>query len=172
VNAFIDECRAEWRRLRVPDAEANEMASDLASDLAEAEAEGLTAEEVLGTGAFDPRAFAAAWAAERGVIPSSPQRSSRLRRPVNLLVIGAISVFGALAAGMFLLASRTGSAISATPEGRTFTPPIPPDDVHRLTALDVADALAGILLLLAICGMVLTAYLWMRRRPRPPAAPA
>jgi hypothetical protein len=172
VNPFIEECRREWRRLRVPDAVANEMATDLASDLGEAEAEGISAEEVLGSGAFDPRSFAASWAAERGVIPSSPVRANPLRRPVNLIVIATGSVLGAVGAALILFASRTGSSISVAPQGRPFAPPMPRGQVvHRLTAVDVVDALAGILLVLAILGMALSAYVWMsRRRSRPPGA--
>ena len=48
MNEFVEECRREWRRLGVPDPVANEMAADLAADLEEAEAEGCSAEEVLG----------------------------------------------------------------------------------------------------------------------------
>jgi hypothetical protein len=174
VNAFIEECRREWRRLRVPDPIANEIAADLASDLAEAEAEGVSAEEVLGSSAFDPRSFAASWAGERGVIPSSPVRANRLRKPVSVAVIATVSVLGAVGATLVLFASRSGSAIAVAPEPRPFAPRIPPGQlVHRVTAVDVLDALAGILLVLAILGMVLSAYLWMsRRRSRPPAAPA
>lgn len=54
MNEFVEECRREWKRLRVPDAVAAEMAADLAADLEEAEAEGASAEEVLGGSAFDP----------------------------------------------------------------------------------------------------------------------
>lgn len=67
MNEFVEECRREWRRLGVRDADANEMAADLAADLGEAEAEGGSPEDVLGTSAFDPRGFAAAWAVARGV---------------------------------------------------------------------------------------------------------
>ena len=43
------------------------MAADLTADIEEAEAEGGSAEDVLGNSAFDPRRFAAAWAGARGV---------------------------------------------------------------------------------------------------------
>ena len=66
---FVEECRKEWKRLRVPDPIANEMAADLEVDLREADADGASAEEVLGSAAFDPRSFAAAWASARGVVP-------------------------------------------------------------------------------------------------------
>ena len=63
----------EWRRLGVPDPLAEEMAADLAADIKEAEAEGMPAEEYLGSSFFDPRSFAASWAGERGVIPAPHQ---------------------------------------------------------------------------------------------------
>jgi hypothetical protein len=67
VKEFVNECRREWKRLGVPKAVADEMADELVADLAEAEAEGVSWEEVLGSS--DPRSFAARWASERGVIP-------------------------------------------------------------------------------------------------------
>jgi len=101
VNEFVKECRSEWKRLGVPDAVANEMAADLAVDLEEAEADGTSAEEVLGSGAFDPRSFATAWAAERGVIqrpvPSGRglTRGFRLAAAIGTLAL-AISIVGAV----------------------------------------------------------------------------
>src|SRR5580700_2221841 len=67
VNEFVEECRREWRRLGVPDPIANEMAADLTADIEEAEAEGGSAEDVLGNSVFDPQRFAASWAVARGV---------------------------------------------------------------------------------------------------------
>jgi hypothetical protein len=55
VNDFVEKCRRERRRLRVPDAVANEMAADLEADLAEAEADGTSPEEVLGNGCGVPK---------------------------------------------------------------------------------------------------------------------
>ena len=77
MSDFVEECRREWRRLGVPDPVANEMAADLTVDLEEAEAEGGSPEDVLGNSAFDPRRFAAAWAAARGVT-SAPAPTVRL----------------------------------------------------------------------------------------------
>ena len=67
MNQFVDQCRREWKRLGVPEAAANEMAADLVADLAEAQADGVSPEEVLGNGFFDPAAFAASWATARGL---------------------------------------------------------------------------------------------------------
>jgi len=86
VIEFVEECRQEWKRLRVPDPVANEMAADLEADLKEAEAEGASAEEVLGSGAFDPRSFAASWAAARRAPGSAV--SSR-RAPATPSSVGA-----------------------------------------------------------------------------------
>src|SRR6266498_620013 len=90
VSQFVKACRREWKRLRVPDPVANEMAADLEADLEEAEAEGASAEDVLGSGAFDPRSFAASWAGERGVIPP-PRVEDRLPRRSRMLA--ALAVF-------------------------------------------------------------------------------
>jgi hypothetical protein len=60
VNEFVEECRREWKVLGVPDSIASEMALDLTTDIEEAEAEGGSAEDVLGSSLFDPRGFAQA----------------------------------------------------------------------------------------------------------------
>src|SRR5271154_6298483 len=87
------------------------MAADLAADLKEAEADGASPEDVLGSGAFDPQSFAASWAAERGVIPpmtrqdetapsehgvSSPPTQTR-NRPRRARMLGAITAFAVIA---------------------------------------------------------------------------
>ena len=101
MSEFVDACRREWRRLGVPDAVAAEMAADLEADLEEADAEGASAQDVLGTSAFDPAAFAAAWAAERGVVHSAPA-ASRVRRRGRVLaaiaIPAAVAVVGAVLA--------------------------------------------------------------------------
>jgi hypothetical protein len=102
------------------------MAADLAADLKEAEDDGASPEEVLGSGAFDPRSFAASWAAERGVIPprtakdeatrseqgvsSSTQVGKRPRRPRLLAVIAACAVV-ALIGAVFTFGSVSSVAV-------------------------------------------------------------
>jgi hypothetical protein len=97
VNELVEECRREWKRLRVPDRLADEMAAELGADLAEAEAEGASAEDVLGRAARDPRSFAAAWAAERGAI-GGPSASGRrvLLIPAAMAVLVLIAIVGAV----------------------------------------------------------------------------
>jgi hypothetical protein len=105
VNDFVEQCRREWKRLRVPDRVADEMAAELAADLSEAEAEGASAEEVLGSAATDPRSFAASWAAERAVIPR-PRLTARLPvRPIMLAAIAALMVITAVGAALVIFAS-------------------------------------------------------------------
>ena len=112
MSEFVDECRREWRRLGVPDPVANEMAADLTADLDEAEAEGGSPEDVLGNSAFDPRRFAAAWAAARGVTGAPmPERQPLWRTPVTIamaVLLGALI----LGAGLALLVGRGSSSIA------------------------------------------------------------
>ena len=86
---FVEECRQEWKRLGVPDGLAEEMATDLEADLAEAQADGVSAAELLGES--DPRRFAGSWARERGLVaePTPPRR----RRRVWPWVVAAVFVF-------------------------------------------------------------------------------
>jgi hypothetical protein len=112
VNQFVEECRREWKRLRVPDPVADEMAAELTADLDEAAAEGASPEEVLGRGASNARSFAALWAAERGVIP---QRSTGLlpRRSVTLAVTTAFTIIAAVGAALVIFASPDAPAPAA-----------------------------------------------------------
>lgn len=165
MTSFIEECRREWRRLRVPDAVANEMAADLAADLAEAEADGVSPEEVLGGAAFDPRSFAAAWAAERGVILSTAPLESRSgsRRPLVLASVATVFVLGLVIAALVNLTARSGvvSAWAAAPSSHSgavpFTQVLPPQGAVQ--AGD-ATALGLILLLVAMSATIVAAWLW------------
>jgi hypothetical protein len=113
VNQFIEECRREWKRLRVPGQVANEMAADLAADLDEAESEGASAEELLGSGASDARSFAASWATERGVIPPPGWTARLRRRSPALTTIAALTVIAVIGAVLVLFASPLASAPTA-----------------------------------------------------------
>jgi hypothetical protein len=81
MSDFVEQCRLEWKRLGVSDPLADEMAADLTADLAEAEADGVSADELLGSSASDPRFLAASWAAERGIIPAPAGQPESRRRP-------------------------------------------------------------------------------------------
>jgi hypothetical protein len=119
MNPFVDECRREWKRLGVPDPVANEMAADLEVDLAEAEAEGTSAEDVLGVEAFDAPSFARSWAESRGVIPepappAAPPSSFRRWYPVaGIAACLLIAVFGV----MLLVARPDRHVTVAAPAG-------------------------------------------------------
>ena len=110
MNRFVDECRREWRRRGVADAVADEMAEELAADLAEAEAEGASPEDVLGDGIVDPRSFAAAWAASRGVVRSRPGMAGPRRKP-SMLAAGTGLVLVVLLAGVGLVLFGPGSLV-------------------------------------------------------------
>ena len=85
---------------------AEEMAADLASDLSEAEADGVSAEELLGSSVFDPRSFAASWAAERGIIPVPPSRRNARRRPLVLVAFTALAAITLIVAALLLLTGQ------------------------------------------------------------------
>jgi hypothetical protein len=111
MKEFVEECRREWKRLGVPDPIADEMAADLAADLDEAEAEGASAEDVLGSAALDPRSFAGAWAAERGVARDSrPRRFGRLLRRSRIPAAVAAFALVAITGTVLVLVASPGSA--------------------------------------------------------------
>lgn len=126
MSGFIEECRREWKRLGVPDAIANEMAADLAADLEEAESEGAAPEEVLGNGVFDPRSFAASWAAERGVVRQPVARGPVVAKTLTLAAIGALLVMAAVGAALVVV-SRT----DATAVRLAVAAPRPPVELFR-----------------------------------------
>jgi hypothetical protein len=173
VSDFVQECRREWRRLGVPDPVANEMAADLTVDLEVAEAEGGSPEDVLGNSAFDPRRFAAAWAAARGVtsVPA-PYRPPPWRTPIAIalsVVVGVLIIGAGLA-----LAVRHGSTsvafatqrVGAVPgsirlfapgPGRNVGPGLPPGIVGtHFAGIDVFP-LALIVFIVGVVGLALLA---------------
>jgi hypothetical protein len=172
-SSFVDECRKEWHRLGVPETEANEMAADLDADLAEAKADGVSPEEVLGNGYFDPRSFAAAWAASRGFVrPSRPARGTIQIRTLAL-AFGAVVAAAFVALGLALLfgtpvVNRTVSAAAAPLGSHLKRPSLPSIFVtpgsHRLVFGPVAPPslhLAGVLLLLVgLAGLGAVLWLW------------
>ncbi len=194
MNPFVEECRREWKRLGVPDPVANEMAADLSVDLAEAEADGTSAEEVLGTGAFDAPSFAATWAAERGVIPppapGAPARTRRSRAPFAIAAFALVALVGLM---LLLLPQPTVQARQAvgapfktgavprkieprlriTRPGRLLLPPFPAASGVVVVAAGpnpVVRALGVLLLIVGLGGAVLTtlyAVRGSRQRPAP-----
>lgn len=178
MSDFVEQCRREWKRLRVPDPVANEMAADLAVDLKEAEAEGVSAEEVLGRSAFDPRSFAASWAAERGVIPSAitfaPQQESAPRKPLVLAALATLAVLGLIGAALIALPGDSRS-VAVAPQSRVPLAPPAPSGLFALHSGPVAaEVFVWILLVLvSVAGVIVAGWLWSRWvRLRPPTAPA
>jgi hypothetical protein len=176
MSGFVEECRKEWSRLGVPEAEANEMAADLEADLAEAKAEGVSPEEVLGNGYFDPRSFAASWAASRGFVhPTRPVRGTIQVRTL-VLALGAVVAAAFVALGLAFLfgtpvVSRSVSASAAAPFARHLQrPPLPsifvtPSGGHPVVFGPVVppSLLAAGLVLLFVGLAGLGAVLWIWR---------
>jgi hypothetical protein len=163
VNDFVEECRREWQRLRVPDRVANEMAADLKADLDEAEAEGASPEAVLGSEAFDPRSFAASWAAERGVVGPPPARVDRLpRRPRLLAGIGASALVALI--GVALVSVHTGVSVAVAQAQPAFRFPVIPPGVPEGSVVHsravFLPTLGLLLLLIGIAGAILALVYW------------
>jgi hypothetical protein len=167
VNQFIEECRREWQRLRVPKSIENEMAAELETDLAEAGAEGVTPEEIVGT---DARSFARSWAAERTVARRPPRR-------VLLFAGLALSLALAFAGAALVLFASPGHPVRAAGPQALLTRPSPPRNAETVRAVwisagltvqpadDDARTLGVVLLLVGLGGTTaLTLFsLWRRR---------
>jgi hypothetical protein len=102
MTAYVEECRQEWKRLGVPELLAEEMATELESDLAEAQADGVSATEILGES--DPRRFAASWASERGLV-AAPAPQPKKRRWWVWVVVLVLVAWIATVIGLFAAAS-------------------------------------------------------------------
>ena len=161
MSEFVEACRREWKRLRVPDAVANEMAADLDADLEEAEAEGASPEDVLGSSAFDPRSFAASWAAERGVV--GPVPIGLERAPVRSRAVVALALSALVAAAGIAL------ALTATPGGSTRLALARPSGVTFIGPFGIARA--KILRLGRGAGKPVLPRLRIRTVAPPPARP-
>jgi len=166
VSQFVDVCRREWDRLGVPEGVANEMAADLVADLAEAQADGVSPEVVLGNGYFDAKSFAASWAMARGVVRSPGDRSA-IR--IHALVLALSALVAAVVAGvgvLILARPRFGSqAMAAAPIGPRVTRPAPsilvnPHHVFFAGPGVALDPLGWVLLLVGLVGLVATLWIW------------
>ena len=179
MSDFVEQCRSEWKRLGVSDPFAEEMATDLASDLKEAEAEGVSADEYLGSSFFDPRSFAASWAAERGVIPPPPRRENARRRPLVLTAFTAVAAIALIVTALLLLTGQPTVSVVATRANQSPLPSPPPTFVgppgasRQVLQTSASAPVEWILLLFAIVALGFAAWLWSRwGRSRPPTAPA
>jgi hypothetical protein len=176
MSEFVEQCRREWRRLGVADPLAEELAADLASDLEEAEAEGVSAAEYLGSSALDPRSFAASWASERGIIPAPPGRERGGRRPFALVAFTTLAAIALIVASL-LLATGEPKVTLKTSRARPPHLPVPPAGFslpsgpgHQVQA-SAAAPIEWILLFVATTALALSVWLWLRwGRSRPPLA--
>jgi hypothetical protein len=166
VSQFVQQCRKEWDRLGVPPAFANEMAADLEADLAEARADGVSPEEVLGNGYFDAECFAASWAIARGVVSVTPRDRSTIQVRSLVLALGAL--FGAVLAGagfLILVRPRFGSRAVAVAVGPHLSRPLPsmlirPGQFAFSGPGSGLDPLGWVLFLAGLVGLVAVLWVW------------
>ncbi len=181
VSQFVDECLKEWHRLGVDEAVANEMAADLEVDLAEAATDGVGPEAVLGNGFFDPAAFAASWAAARGVVGSRGRIPWTRRLPTWALALGAAVCVVVALVGLVVVVvggHRFGSASVASavalPHPILRGPAVHgvfvgPDRVLVGRPVLAVAALGGVLFLAGLVGLIglcVSAWLWRSRSSR------
>jgi hypothetical protein len=153
------------------------MATDLASDLRDAEAEGVSAEEFLGSSVFDPRSFAASWAAERGIIPEPRSRGNARRRPLVLVAFTSLAAITLIVAALLLLTGEPKVSLGtsgirphlASPPGASLVTP----SSRQVLQANTSAPVEWILLVLAIAALGFAAWLWSSwSHSRPPTAPA
>jgi hypothetical protein len=151
------------------------MAADLTSDLGEAEAEGVSAEELLGSSFFDPSSFAASWAAERGIIPApaTATRGNGRRRPFVLVAFTALAALTLIVTALLLVTGEPKVSVVASQAARPAAAG-PPGTVRQvLPPASAAAPIEWILLFLAFVALAFAVWLWSSwGRPRPPTAPA
>lgn len=176
MSDFVEQCRAEWKRLGVPESIAEEMAADLASDIREAEADGVSVEELLGSSASDPRAFAASWATERGLVKMRRGPGNGRRGRLALVAFTGIAAIALIVAALLLATGEpkvalvtSGAAPAHLPgSNASFVPP--PSRVQASAAVPIE----WILLFLALAALAFSGWLWRWRwgRSRLPIASA
>lgn len=163
MSEFVQQCRREWSRLGVPVSAAEEMATELAADLSDAQAAGMSAEEYLGASAADPQAFAAAWAAERGIIPTTPDREPRRRKPLVLVAFTAAAALTLIVAAVLLITGEPRIGLATTNRhsiSPTLSGPMPRVARH-VSAANASAPVEWILLAGAAIALAFAAWLWM-----------
>ena len=167
MNEFVEQCRQEWRRLGVADPLAEEMAADLASDLTDAEADGVSAEDLLGSSILDPRSFATSWAAERGVIPEPPSRGNARRRPLVLAAFIALAAITLIVTALLLVTGNP--TVTLNTSGQPHLSPPPAGSVvpfgpggQVLNGGNPSAPVEWILLFFAIVALGFAGWLWTR----------
>jgi hypothetical protein len=170
---LIEQCRAEWRRLGVPESIVDEMAVELACDIREAEVDGVSVEALLGSSASDPRAFAASWATERGVVRMRRVQADGRRGRLALVAFTGVASMALIVAVLLLATGEpklalvmSGAARHAPGSNASFVPP-----AGRVQA-SAAAPIEWILLFLALVALAFSGWLWRWGRSRPPIAPA
>ncbi|MGH9080819.1 MAG: hypothetical protein ACRDYE_12245 [Acidimicrobiales bacterium] len=173
MSTFVDACRKEWDRLGVPEGVANEMAADLEADLTEADTDGVSPEEVLGNGYFDPESFAALWATERGVV-SDDLRGREVNRVRSWrLASASLASAAAVMLGLAILVGVRHSSVSVAGVAfrRPLMPPVPsifvaPHGILPVRQSGAFVAIGLVLLLVGLVGLAITLWFWRRSASR------
>lgn len=173
MSDFVEQCRAEWKRLGVPESTAEEMAADLASDIREAEADGISVEELLGSSASDPRAFAASWATERGIVPMGEGQATGRRGRLALMAFTGVAAIALIVAALLLATGEPKVALAtsgaAPPQFHGSQASFVPAPA-RVRA-SAAAPIEWVLLFVSLVALAFSAWLWWSRRGRSRLSP-
>ncbi len=175
MSDFVGQCRTEWKRLGVPDRVAEEMAADLACDIQEAETDGMSVEELLGSSASDPRAFAASWATERGIVPARRGQADSRRGRLALVMFTGVAAIALIVAALLLVTGepRVSLVTSGATQPRLLGAAASFVPAPSRVQASAAAPIEWILLCLAIVALGFSALLWSRwGRSRLPVATA
>lgn len=118
---------------------------------------------VLGASAADPQAFAAAWAAERGIIPTTPDREPRRRKPLVLVAFTAAAALTLIVAAVLLITGEPRIGLATTNRhsiSPTLSGPMPRVARH-VSAANASAPVEWILLAGAAIALAFAAWLWM-----------
>lgn len=175
MSDFVEQCRAEWKRLGVPESIAEEMAADLAVDIREAEVDGISVEELLGSSASDPRSFAASWAIERGIVQTRQDQANGRRGRLPLVAFTGVAAIALIVAALLLATGEPKVALVTSGAARPHLPGtnasfVPPPGRVQASA---AAPIEWVLLFLALVALAVSGWLWRSRlgRSRLPIAP-
>ena len=121
MSHFVEECRREWKRLRVP-AQSPTRWPTISQRISVRPKLTVPPRRKCSAAALpDPRAFAAAWASERGIV--RPRRLHRLRKRW-LVVLASFIVFVLLVVAAGLIAALSVTESSAPRTATTVAPAV------------------------------------------------
>jgi hypothetical protein len=161
MNEFVERCRQEWIRLGVDAALVDEMAAELAADLHDAQEAGMSLADYLGPSATDPQRLAAAWAAERGVVPPPTEPRPRGRRhPVVLVGFTVAAALALMVAALLLITGQPSVSVVTSRTRQGLSGPLTSTTSHALPGVNASAPIEWMFLVGSAVALAFAAWLW------------